>query len=160
MSERFGNEMAQLKLLLCQELLQCDCEKTPKIPRNFLIERPRSLSYMPTVVNFGYMVLVMEAQMWMDWSDRAVPNVYHLPEYTKVCMGQPSFLLGSASQMINFCDHILYFKHQNYFQYINRCWTFSLAYGMRTGVTLSDSCDYPVSFYSSRNRLQIHLKPR
>ena len=57
---------------------------------------------MPTVVNFGYMVLVMEAQMWMDWSDRAVPNVYHLPEYTKVCMGQPSFSLGSASQMINF----------------------------------------------------------
>ena len=39
MSERFGNEMALLKHQLCEGLLQSDCEKRPKIPRNFLIER-------------------------------------------------------------------------------------------------------------------------
>ena len=64
MSERFGNEMAQLKLLLCQELLQCDCEKTPKIPRNFLIERP------PQSVLYAYC-----GEFWVYGIGDGSPNV-------------------------------------------------------------------------------------
>ena len=40
LSEKFENIMAQLKHQICQDFLQSDCETRPKIPRNFLIERP------------------------------------------------------------------------------------------------------------------------